>query len=146
MGALERGLCSYGTWAWLLRDMWDLSRSGIESMSRALPTGFFTTEPPGRPNTTSFDIRAPSKWHPQPVLAKNHHLHSLCCFSFFLNVATMRRITLISLIISLSPHCRTLISLAPNTIWAYLLSIQKNLLLEWTIWCTLCNMAATSHM
>ena len=28
--------------------MWDLPRSGIEPMSNALASGFFTTEPPGK--------------------------------------------------------------------------------------------------
>ena len=29
--------------------MWDLSGSGIEPVSPALASGFFTTEPPGKP-------------------------------------------------------------------------------------------------
>ena len=33
--------------------MWDLSRSGIESMSPALAGGFFTPEPPGKPFDSS---------------------------------------------------------------------------------------------
>ena len=30
--------------------MWDLPRSGIETVSPALEGGFFTTEPPGKPH------------------------------------------------------------------------------------------------
>jgi hypothetical protein len=30
--------------------MWDLSGSGIETVSPALAGGFFTTEPPGKPS------------------------------------------------------------------------------------------------
>jgi len=33
----------------LLHSTWDLSRSGIESVSPALADGFFTTEPPRMP-------------------------------------------------------------------------------------------------
>jgi len=38
-------LNSCGTWAQLLRGMWDLPRPGIELMSPALAGGFFITEP-----------------------------------------------------------------------------------------------------
>ena len=34
----------------LLRGMWDLPESGMESMSLALAVGFFTTEPSGNPD------------------------------------------------------------------------------------------------
>ena len=34
--------------------MWDLPRSGIESMSPALADGFFTTELPGKPRFLNF--------------------------------------------------------------------------------------------
>ena len=47
--ALEYRLSSCGTWARLLHSMWYLPRSGIELMSPALAGGFFTTEPPGKP-------------------------------------------------------------------------------------------------
>ena len=33
----------------VLRGIWDLPRSGIESMSPALIGGFFTTQPAGKP-------------------------------------------------------------------------------------------------
>ena len=44
--ALERRLCSCGSWASLLRSMWDLPRPGIKPMSPALAGGFLTTGPP----------------------------------------------------------------------------------------------------
>ena len=47
--ALERRLSSCGARAWLLRDMWDLPRPGIEPVSPALAGGFSTTVPPGKP-------------------------------------------------------------------------------------------------
>ena len=34
--------------------MWDLSRPGIEPVSPALAGGFFTTEPPGKPDDFPF--------------------------------------------------------------------------------------------
>ena len=45
---------SGGTWAELLRSMWDLPRSGTELISSALAGGFFTTEPPGKPQRGVF--------------------------------------------------------------------------------------------
>ena len=36
--------------------MWDLPDSGIESVSLALVGGFFTTEPPGKPQKTFFYV------------------------------------------------------------------------------------------
>ena len=43
------GLNSYGAQAWLLRGMWGLPRCGIKPVPPALASGFFTTEPPGKP-------------------------------------------------------------------------------------------------
>ena len=48
-GALKHRLNSYGAWAQLLCNMWDLPRPEIEPMSSALAGGFFTTEPPEKP-------------------------------------------------------------------------------------------------
>ena len=45
---LERRLSSCGTWALLLRGMWDLPRPGIKPESPALAGGFLTTAPPGK--------------------------------------------------------------------------------------------------
>ena len=47
--ALERRLSNCGTWAQLLRGMWDLPGPGLEPMSPALAGGFLTTVPPGKP-------------------------------------------------------------------------------------------------
>ena len=44
------GLDSSDPWAQLLHSIWDLPRSGIESVSPALANRFFTTEPPGKPS------------------------------------------------------------------------------------------------
>ena len=46
---LEHRLSSCGARAKLLHSMWDLSGSGMEPVSPALPAGFSTTEPPGKP-------------------------------------------------------------------------------------------------
>ena len=43
------GFSICGTWAYLPHRMWDLPRSGIESVSPALADGFFTAERPGKP-------------------------------------------------------------------------------------------------
>ena len=42
-------LSSCGSWAQLLRGMWDLPRPGLEPMSPALAGRFSTTAPPGKP-------------------------------------------------------------------------------------------------
>ena len=48
--ALEHRLSTYSTWAKLLCSMWDLPRSGIEPISSALASGFFTPELLGKPH------------------------------------------------------------------------------------------------
>ena len=48
--ALEDRLSSRGAPALLLRGLWDLPGPGMEPASPALVGGFFTTEPPGKPN------------------------------------------------------------------------------------------------
>ena len=42
--------------------MWDLPRSGMESMSPELPGGFFTIEPPGKPSCNIFKKRNRLSW------------------------------------------------------------------------------------
>ena len=42
-------LSSCGSWAQLLRGMWDLPRPGLEPVSPALAGRFSTTAPPGKP-------------------------------------------------------------------------------------------------
>ena len=44
-----RKLSSCGSWAQLLRGMWDLPGPGLEPVSPALAGGFLTTAPPGKP-------------------------------------------------------------------------------------------------
>ena len=44
-----RRLSNRGSWAQLLRSMWDLPRPGLEPVSRALAGRFLTTVPPGKP-------------------------------------------------------------------------------------------------
>ena len=44
-----RRLSSCGSWAQLLRGMWDLPRPGLEPVSPALTGRFSTTAPPGKP-------------------------------------------------------------------------------------------------
>ena len=44
-------LSSCGSWAQLLRGMWDLPRPGLEPVSPALAGRFSTTSPPGKPGS-----------------------------------------------------------------------------------------------
>ena len=53
-GALEHRLSNCGAWASLFCSMWDLPRPGVEPMSLALASKFFSTEPPGKPNNDSW--------------------------------------------------------------------------------------------
>ena len=48
--ALEHRLSTCGSWAYLLRGMWNPPRPGIEPMSPALAGRLLTTEPPGKPS------------------------------------------------------------------------------------------------
>ena len=43
-----RRLSNCGSWAQLLRSMWDLPRPGLEPMTPALAGRFSTTAPPGK--------------------------------------------------------------------------------------------------
>ena len=51
---VARRLSSCGSWAQLLRSMWDLPRPGLEPMSPALAGRFLTTVPPGKRNCWVF--------------------------------------------------------------------------------------------
>ena len=42
----------------MLYGMWGLLRSGIEPVSPALASGFFTTEPPGKPQYYIFESQS----------------------------------------------------------------------------------------
>ena len=49
-----RRLSSCGSWAQLLRGMWDLPRPGLEPVSPALAGRLSTTAPPGKPYIVHF--------------------------------------------------------------------------------------------
>ena len=51
-----RRLSSCGSWAQLLRSMWDLPGPGHEPVCPALAGGFSTTAPPGKPEKKFFDL------------------------------------------------------------------------------------------
>jgi len=56
--ALGHRISSCGTQVQLLCGMWDLPGSGIEPVSPALASGFFTTEPPGKPQYYIFESQS----------------------------------------------------------------------------------------
>ena len=51
-----RRLSSCGSWAQVLRGMWDPPRRGLEPVSPALAGRFSTTAPPGKPCRCIFDV------------------------------------------------------------------------------------------
>ena len=53
-GSRRPGFSSCGTWALLLRGMWDLPGPGIKPMFPALVGGFLTTAPPGESGNICF--------------------------------------------------------------------------------------------
>ena len=61
--ALEHRLNSCGALAQLLCGMWVLTGPGIEPMSPALESRFFTTEPSGKPSTVLLHEFCNSKLH-----------------------------------------------------------------------------------
>ena len=54
-GSRHTGFSGCSLRAWLLCSRWNLPRPGIEPMSFALASGFFTTEPPGKPSCQIFN-------------------------------------------------------------------------------------------
>ena len=64
-----RRLSNCGSWAQLLRSMWDLPRPGLEPMSPALAGRLSTAAPPGKPSTVFFNKRTNVS---TCVLRKNH--------------------------------------------------------------------------
>ena len=60
--ALENRLYSWGTWAYLPHDMWDLLTPGFKPMSPALAGRLFTTEPPGKPKILHFKELCKLPW------------------------------------------------------------------------------------
>ena len=63
-----RRLSSCGSWAQLLRGMWDLPRLGLEPVSPALAGGFSTTAPPGKPCLLHFQPQIPDTLNPLLIL------------------------------------------------------------------------------
>ena len=62
MGSRCTGFSSCGTWAQLLRGMWDLPGSGLEPVSPALAGRFLTTAPPGKFPDHLFLISVLTPW------------------------------------------------------------------------------------
>ena len=68
-----RRLSGRGSWAQLLRGMWDLPKPGLEPVSPALAGRVSTTAPPGKPAVPYFLFLVEKKFHlcglpPQPVI------------------------------------------------------------------------------
>ena len=53
----KRRLSSCGSWAQLLRSIWDPPRPGLEPMSPALAGRLSTTAPPGKPENHVFQMK-----------------------------------------------------------------------------------------
>ena len=75
--ALKHRLYSCGTWAQLLRGLWDLPGPGIKPVFPALAGEFFTTEPAGKPKNTSISFQQPPKV--ASVLCRGLCVYVLCC-------------------------------------------------------------------
>ena len=75
--ALEHRLYSCGTWAQLLRGLWDLPGPGIKPVFPALAGEFFTTEPAGKPKNTSISFQQTPKV--ASVLCRGLCVYVLCC-------------------------------------------------------------------
>ena len=56
---VEHRLSNCGSWAQLLRGMWDLPRPGLEPVSPTLAGRFSTTAPPGKPWNLLINLRRP---------------------------------------------------------------------------------------
>ena len=76
-------LSNCGSWAQLLRDMWDLPRPGLEPVSPALAGRFSTTAPPGKPKYIYF------KWH----YFIYHVSYIICTFGVWLKCKRKRNVT-----------------------------------------------------
>ena len=59
--ALGHRISSCGSWGQLLLGMWDILGSGIEPVSPALAGRFFTTEPPGKPQSIVLKLACESE-------------------------------------------------------------------------------------
>ena len=61
LGPSGSNSCSTGSWAQLLRSMWDLHGPGIEPTPPALAGGFLTAGPSGKSGSTVLTTRLPGK-------------------------------------------------------------------------------------
>ena len=66
-----RKLSNCGSWAQLLRGMWDLPRPGLEPVSPALAGRLSTTAPPGKPYLVLFTLGYSKKY--QALFPRVHH-------------------------------------------------------------------------
>ena len=77
---LEHSLSSCGTWAQLLRGMWDLPGPGLKPMSPASAGGFLTIAPPGKSEMFFWNSCYDSTPHAQayicPVIANQDDIHT----------------------------------------------------------------------
>ena len=77
-------LSSCGSWAQLLRGMWDLPRPGLEPVSPALAGRFSTTAPPGKPSPIYFFIRSYVYHYGLIYLFYSLAYNPILCYSFCL--------------------------------------------------------------
>ena len=67
----KRRLSSCGSWAQLLRGMWDLPRPGLEPVSPALAGRFSTTAPPGKP----CPVLLSKPWNSKKIIIAFQNMH-----------------------------------------------------------------------
>ena len=102
---MARGLSSCGTWASLVRGMWDLPGPGLEPVSPALAGGFLTTAPPGKPKmhilNQALGDATPSAASPRtpwgspcsvllPAFAQLHALHGALLHPYSTHMTELR--------------------------------------------------------
>ena len=78
-GSRHVGFHSCGSWAQLLRGMWDLPGPGLKPVAPALAGGFLTTVPPGKPFPNTFDswFVEPWMWIPRRRRAGCKYTHKI---------------------------------------------------------------------
>ena len=81
-----RRLSNCGSWAQLLRGMWDPPRPGLEPVSLALAGRLSTTAPPGKPHNFFNDIFFLSSaiwfYYSLTIFSPTYHEYFLLCLSF----------------------------------------------------------------
>jgi len=75
--ALEHRLSICGTLAYLFRGVWDLPKPGMEPMSPALASSFFTTEPPGKPQEWVIFLTLPTSTGQNIFCNSKHYFQGL---------------------------------------------------------------------